>query len=150
MRRFVVLSLIAFVVSSCASPQPMLFKPGTSFNRKQTDLDRCRIASFKAVPQALMTEVTPGYYDPGFIDCYRGHHGHRMCVRRGGYYTPPSSYTYDRNDGLRNRYVISCLNRKGYNVLTLPRCKTAEDRTAALNEKNASLLKCNPDPTFEK
>lgn len=149
MHRLIMILLAAFAVSACVSQEPMLFKPGVSFAKKQNDLDRCRITSFKAVPQAIMTHVSSGYYSPGYIKCHRNRHGKRWCQRQGGYYTPPSSYSYDRNNGLRQRYIQSCLNKKGYNILTLPRCKSAEEQMSALKQKNPALLTCNPDPALQ-
>jgi len=128
-----------------------LFKPNTPPQLKQADLDSCKIASFKAIPQAITTEyVGGGYSTPGYIEC-RGHgrHGDRFCDQVGGYYTPPIAYSEDVNASLRWRFVSACLAKKGYYILyNKPACKNGADRARALSARTPDDLVCNPDASM--
>jgi len=146
---FIILSAVA--LTACGTPTTTaLFKPHTPPVVKQADLDQCKIASFRAIPQAYTTNYVGGFYDPGDIDCYRGRRGRIYCDRLGGFYMPPASYTEDLNAPIRWRYVSACLRKKGYYLLPgkVP-CRSGVERARALNAKNPAELGCNPDVNLD-
>jgi len=148
------LPVFGALLAGCAgqSNTVALFKPGTPPAVKQADLDSCKIASFKAIPQAITTEyVGGGYYDPGMVECSRSRHGRDVfCNRYGGYYNPPVAYTEDVNAPMRWRFVSACLAKKGYYILyNKPACKNGTDQARALAARTPSDLVCNPDVNLD-
>ncbi|KAA6405927.1 hypothetical protein DPQ22_01840 [Candidatus Tokpelaia sp.] len=150
---FIILSAAA--LTACGTPTTTaLFKPHTTTTAKQMDLDQCKIASFRAIPQAYTTNYVGGFYDPGDIDCYRsrrhGRHERIYCDRLGGFYMPPASYTEDLNAPIRWRFVSACLRKKGYYLLPgKAPCRNAAERARALRAKNPAELSCNPDVNLD-
>lgn len=144
----VIFAVLAGLLSACGLPATTaLFKPHTPPAVKQADLDQCKIASFKAIPQAVTTSYVGGYYDPGDIECSRSRSGrHTYCNRIGGYYSPPVAYAEDVNESIRWRYVSACMQKKGYYILyNKPICLNAAERARAMNAKTPADLVCNPD-----
>lgn len=135
------------LLSACGlATTTALFKPNTPPAVKQADLDQCKIASFRAIPQAYTTDYVGGYYNPGYTDCSRSRHGNYYCSQYGGYYAPPVAFTEDMNASLRWRFVESCLRKKGYYILyNKPPCGNGADRARALRAKTPADLVCNPD-----
>lgn len=121
------LALAALLVG-CATGSELttvLFKPGVSEAVKQADLDNCKIAAYKNVPQAVQTNITPGYSNLGTISCNT--YGYTTsCNRAGAWDISPTVTTVDANDDLRRRVRDRCLEAKGYRLLNLKRCTTSE------------------------
>lgn len=146
---FTLVALAIVLVSCGVMSQTSLFKPGTSLAQKQKDLDLCKIVSFKQVPQELVTSVSGGYYDPGYVSCV-GKKGEAVCRRIGGFYIPPTYSTVDVNKNLRWRYVQHCLQQKGYDVIVnLRPCSNDAQRQQAINAKTIKDLVCNPDSKLD-
>jgi|GEM_PF-976599 len=157
MRKFL-LSLSAFagvcLLSACAGTQntTVLFKPNTPPAAKQADLDKCKIASFKLIPQAITTQYVGGYYDPGDMECSRSgrHGGYMYCDQFGGFYNPPYAYTEDVNSPIRWRYVSACLQKKGYYIIyNKPPCSNGADYARAIRAHSPADLVCNPDANLD-
>ncbi|RWH34440.1 MAG: hypothetical protein EOQ80_33110 [Mesorhizobium sp.] len=96
-----------------------------------------KIDSFKEIPQSLATDVRPGYNNPGTIQCNT--YGTIVtCNRIGAVNIPASSTTYDVNGELRDRYVVRCLQSKGFTVKMDGRaCATEAETKRALADREA-------------
>jgi len=151
MKKILIVVLSAFVLTAClSSPTTSLFKPGTTFEQKQRDLDQCKIASFQKIPQTLQTNVMGGYYNSGNLKCHTNDKGNTSCKRVGEYYQPPTAVTFDRNDGLRWRFVKACLQEKGYGLVgNLRRCRNDAERTRAMRATKLADLVCDPEPVLD-
>lgn len=143
------LFLSAALISACGIGNVALYKPNTPLAVKQADLDQCKMASFRSIPQAYTTNYVGGYYEPGDYSCRQTRHNKTRCKNVGGYYSPPVSYTEDMNAAMRWRFVSSCLARKGYRVLNLPPCMSSAERARAQNAKRLSDFSCDPDYSLD-
>ena len=101
-------------------------KTGTTIFQKQAAYDQCKIQSFKEIPQAIGTRVTPGMSSPGTTYCNSYGYGSVTCNTYGGYNIPPRVDNYDMNAGLRERYMASCMYKSGYTLTVIPYCKGDE------------------------
>lgn len=146
---FLVLLSAALLASCGLGMNVALFKPHTPTAVKQADLDQCKMASFRAIPQAYATNTVGGFYDPGDMDCHKSRHGRIYCDRVGGYYSPPVSYTEDMNASMRWRFVSACLGRKGYYVLNRPPCASGAERARALGARTLADFTCDPDYSLD-
>lgn len=151
MKKILCLSITGFLLAACGTMSTTaLFKPGATTTQKQRDLDQCKIASFRAIPQEFTTTTSGGFYQPGDMSCRTHRNGRVECYRVGGMYVPPSSFTVDQNGSLRWRFVQGCLQKKGYNIINnLRPCANAADRQRAMNARNMSDMVCNPDAKLD-
>ena len=126
---FRILLLGCLLLASCApEPRTIVHKTGSTAQEREDALPACNVEGIQEVPRAMTTEYTPGYYQPGTTYCRpAGHHG-VACATVGAVNIPPSSRTYDANEGLRNRVVEACMRRKGFQMLVRPTCVTEQDR----------------------
>lgn len=146
LKLYSILSLLA--VAGCTSTQPSKFiwKPGVSAAGKQSALDQCRIASFKEIPQTVVSETRGGYYNPGTLQC-NTIGGMTSCHRVGAVSIPPTTDTYDINAGLRGRFIDRCLVGKGFTVTVLPACKSeADTKAATATAAQGGIPKCSDYP----
>jgi hypothetical protein len=146
MRRQFIVAAVAVVAGCQTGPVPSAFKPGSTWSQRQADYDQCKMASFKEIPQAMATQIDPGVYTPGSVQCTTIGSS-TSCSQVGGLNIPATATTYDANGGLRDRYVARCMQAKGYSILQLPICPTAEARQKAMSTPqpaNASDYKCSP------
>jgi len=151
MKNFIFLMLSFLTLSACLSTTTTsIFKPGTSIEQQQRDLDQCKIESFKTIPQTLQTDISGGYYNSGKLRCHTDEKGNTICKRVGEYYQPPTATTIDRNDALRWRFVKGCLQQKGYSIVSnMPRCRNDADRLRALQATNIADFTCEPGPDLD-
>ncbi len=85
------------LLAACQSDVPAYMQPKQYPGYSQAEIDRCQIASFKEIPQAVGTMQTSGAP-------YVGAGGNIM--QGQGRAIP-----VDMNRGLRERYIESCLQR---------------------------------------
>jgi hypothetical protein len=103
------------------------YKTGSTIYTKQVDFDQCKIQSLKEIPQSIGTNFTPGISSPGTTYCNSsGIYGGISCNTYGGFDIPATVESYDMNDGLRQRYIGSCMAKRGYTEPVLPYCKDGE------------------------
>lgn len=124
MRKFVV--AVATLVAACTSAEPVkfLYKPNSTISDKQAALDQCRIASFRDIPQTVVSEQRGGYSNPGTLQCSTIG-GITNCNRIGAVNIPARTETYDVNAELRARYIDRCLESAGYKIYPLSQCSSA-------------------------
>lgn len=147
---FSIVVIGAFLAACGTMSTTALFKPGTGSAQKQRDLDQCKIASLRSIPQAFITTTTGGFYDPGGVSCYSRRYGRTVCNRFGDIYMPPAFFTVDQNDGLRWRFVLGCLQKKGYTIVSkLPACTGRQERQRALAARTMASFTCNPDTRLD-
>ncbi|PRX04324.1 UNVERIFIED_ORG: hypothetical protein BCL66_11926 [Martelella mediterranea] len=150
-RSFLSIAVLAALTGCQTGPIDVLYKEGSTRAERQEAYDQCFIQALKEVPQNMVTEVSGGYSVPGFIDCNTD--GDRTyCGEVGGYTTPVTSYSYDTNERLRNRFINRCLVDKGFTTIERPICETREERTAyALlpEQPNAARIACVAGQSFE-
>jgi putative hemolysin len=119
----------------------VVYKPGMSEAQTQLAVDQCRIASLREIPQAMSTELSGGVYNPGSTYCSTV--GTTVtCNQVGGVNIPPRATTYDANAELRGRYINRCLQAKGYQLISAPRCASA-----AAAAKSAAEMDAGRPPT---
>jgi hypothetical protein len=107
-------ALLAHLLFACAAdPVAIIYKQGTMQSERQAALDGCKIASFKEIPQNIATAHSPGYFNPGTLNCTTIGYS-TTCNRIGAVNIPSSSTNYDVNEDLRIRYVVNCMRRQGY------------------------------------
>lgn len=147
MYKYLFLGIISALLAACsAMSSTALFKPDASPAQKQHDLDQCKIASLRSIPQAFTTMTAGGFYDPGGVDCYPRRDGRMVCTRYGDVFVPPASYTVDQNEGLRWRFVMGCLQKKGYRIINQLRpCRNQEERRRAMAARTVAAFTCDPD-----
>ena len=150
--RRVILALV-LVLAGCASlygPIFVVHKTGSTAAQRQQALDECKIESFKSIPQAFVTDVTPGMRTPGHLEC-RDTANHSDCFYVDGVEFPPTVTTRDANEDLRSRYVGRCLVSKGFEQISKPICDAKQDidlyRANADNQPEANMIKCVPQGT---
>lgn len=129
--------LAVLLLSGCQTePTRTITKPGATYAQTQAALDACKIASFREIPQSMAAETSGGFYNPGTVQC-SSVGGFTTCNRIGAVNIPASTSTYDVNAGLRDRYIDQCLRAKGFEVLDLPTCSSAEQTKKAKAMKDA-------------
>jgi hypothetical protein len=141
------------LLAGCASlygPVLIVHKTGSTASQRQQVLDDCNIESFKSIPQAFVTDVSPGMRSPGHLEC-RDTGGGRDCFYVDGIEFPPTVTTRDANDDLRKRFVGRCLADKGYALISKPVCNAKQDsdlyRANADNQPDANAITCVPQGT---
>jgi len=157
MKKMLFVGAVVLILTGCITPvaTTALFNPGVTVAKKQRDLDQCKIASFRQVPQTVVSHVSGGYYHAGDVRC-RERTGDKdkgkgvYCERVGQVYIPPSTTMRDVNANLRWRFVRGCLEDKGYRVVEQLRgCLDAAERQRALAARSVADLVCNPDPKLD-
>ena len=112
LKRVAAAGTLLFLAGCVSGPVPVVYKAGSSFAQRQSAADACRIESLEKIPQALVTEVRPPVYRPGYTECREA----------GGFVYPGSTSTRDVNAELRERYIGACLRRAGFEVIARPIC----------------------------
>lgn len=78
----------------------------------------------------MATQINPGVHTPGTVTC-NTYGTATYCNEMGGLNIPATASTYDANQGLRTRFIASCMGTKGYSIIDRPACTTAEERQKA-------------------
>jgi hypothetical protein len=110
-------------------PVEVVHKAGSSFAQRQQAVDECKIASFQSIPQAMVTEVSPGMRSIPQTECTTDGN-QTLCVEHSDMIIPPQVSTRDANADLRSRFVKRCLQSRGYDILSRPVCTKSEDLAA--------------------
>lgn len=129
MKRVFFVGVVALVSGCVSGPVNVVHKTGSSFAQRQLAADECRIEGLKQVPQSMVTDYNPGYYNPGTIQC-NTFGNMTSCNRVGAVNIPASSSTHDVNQSLRDRTVARCLAAKGYDIVQKPICSSSKDADA--------------------
>ncbi len=132
MKRILLTALPLLALTGCTGlfgPVEVVHKTGSSFAQRQQAADECRIASFQSIPQAMVTEVSPGMRSIPQTRCTTDGN-QTLCVERSDMIIPPQVTTRDANADLRGRFVNRCLQSKGFDIITRPICTRAEDRAS--------------------
>lgn len=111
MRRFATVVLIAWL-SACV-PTMMFDKPGVPPGGGQNDLTDCQVEALAKVPPDKRVHSTPSMPATTEVSCFGTYYTHCTADTYGG---GSSTYTIDRNVGLRDRVVVQCMERKGYTL----------------------------------
>ena len=131
------------ILTACASdPIGVVYKQGTLLSERQAAMDACKIASFKEIPQNVVTSIDPGYSSPGSVNCTTIGYT-TTCNRIGAIDIPASSSQRDVNEDMRIRYVVACLRRQGYAGILRKECG-AYEKTYGPNDPQPpkSTIKC--------
>ncbi|GLS39743.1 hypothetical protein GCM10010869_53400 [Mesorhizobium tianshanense] len=136
--------LAVVILAGCQTgPTPIVFKPGVDLRSTVAAVDQCKIASFRDIPQSIATDYHPGYSNPGTVQCNT--YGTVVsCNTIGAVNIPGSTTTYDVNQGLRDRYIVRCLEAKGFGVKFDGRaCATQSEVNQAMKDRaNGQFPKC--------
>jgi hypothetical protein len=144
---------LVLILTGCASlygPVLVVHKAGSTSAQRQQVLDECKIESFKSIPQAFVTTVTPGIAKPDRLVC-RDEANRADCFIVEGIDWPPTVTTRDANEDLRKRFVGRCVASKGYELISKPICDAKQDidlyRANANNQPDSNSIKCVPKGT---
>jgi len=133
------------LVACTQGPASILHKTGSSVEQRISASDQCTIASYREIPQVMVSETTPGYSSPATTTCNTTD-GNTTCETVDGLDVGPSITTFDENRDLRQRYVDRCLISKGYQRIVKPICKTTAEsaaaRVAEQNQPPADQIQC--------
>jgi len=115
----------SLLISGC---QPttgnLIHKTGSNMSERINAYDQCKIRSIRDIPQQIATQISPGYNNPGYVQC--NSYGYSTtCNTVGAFNIPASSRVYDVNEDLRNRYIARCLADSGYSIIPRPICHDA-------------------------
>lgn len=136
-----------------SQPITMIHKTGSSYQQRVQAFDSCKIASFRAIPQALQTNISGGFSNPGTVQC-NTFGASTTCNTVGAMNIPAQSYTTDMNDDMRARFINQCLNDKGYQLIGAKTCSSEDERNAAIrqasNQPTTDKIKCVSTPTLDR
>ncbi len=128
----VVASVTALVVLSACGTIYYWVKPGGSQSELDADKTECRVLAAGAIPRdTQQVKLTSGSRTPTMTNC--SSFGRSVdCISTGGAYIPPTYYSYDANEGLRDDAVELCLQRKGWQRVTREELRsTSSQRTSS-------------------
>lgn len=117
------LVLSVLLLSGCAAPTvPLWFqanKPHVS--SLSHDLD-CQVEAAQKVPVSNQTYSTPSLVTPTHLSC---NPSTNSCVSYGGQHIGGQINTVDVNADLRAKVIRQCMAKKGWQLVVLPNCSTA-------------------------
>lgn len=130
------LGCVFLVLSACVPTSHAIYwKEGPNFAQRQSDFTDCEVEALNKVPNQTAVRSIPGYttpiqVSPSSTQCY-GYGNYASCnssgsTVTGGQVIGGGVETYDANLGLRDRVGRQCLSRRGYTLVTLPVCTTAQ------------------------
>lgn len=138
----VTLGLVGCTVSG---PQKLVHKTGSTHSERMAALDNCQFEAIRAVPRAMGVASTGGYYNPGSIQCSTIGNS-TSCNRVGAVNIPSTTYSYDANQELRERYIDRCLWNAGFETIEKPVCRTQQEaalyQSTINNQPPAAEIPC--------
>lgn len=133
MKNRIALLLAVLALAACAPTTTQLYhKQGAQLQVTQRDYDTCKINSLREIPQTIVSEYDPGYNNPGTLSCQSKGATTATGITRtdcrqvGAHYVPPTIRNFDANQGLRDRYMQTCMGDKGYSLMTFPYCENGQ------------------------
>ena len=111
----------AFAVLSGCGPVSMYYQPGVAVSRLDTDHTNCEVSALRDAPVANQIRRDPSIFIPSRSYCNSA----GSCYTRPGYWVHGDIYTVDVNAGLRQRVLDQCMQQKGYQQVSIPRCSQA-------------------------
>lgn len=138
--------MATFLIGGCIEqPMYLVHKTGSTLEQRRAAVDECEFQAISAVPRAMSTQISGGYYSPGSVQCSTIG-TFTTCNQVGGINIPASASTYDANQELRDRYVNRCLRQSGFEVFQRPVCRSEADkafvRSTSNNQPMASDIPC--------
>lgn len=117
MRRLIPVLLLFLVFAACG-PVASFYREGVDVSRLASDQTACEVAALRDAPVANeIRQRPPIYYPPRQVcDAYGA------CYVYPGYWVDGPIYTVDVNKSLRDRLLTDCMAKKGYSLVSLPRC----------------------------
>jgi hypothetical protein len=114
MRCFLLLAVL-LPLAACAKPDVWM-KPGASAGDFEVSKGRCMAAGYLQVPAApAVASFGTGYQAPMFTNC-SAFGNLANCTTTGGQYTPPPSFSYDANAGVRAQVFKGCMYGEGWSL----------------------------------
>ncbi len=145
MKKLVVLLGLMTLAGCVEQPAYLVHKTGSNYADRMRARDACEFQAIQAVPRAMATQVSGGFYNPGTLQCSTVG-TFTNCNRVGAVNIPATATTYDANQELRDRYIGRCLADRGYSIVPKPVCTTEQQRQtfrATLdNQPPASQIAC--------
>lgn len=131
MKSATLLTAAGIVLAGCVSSGALnvIYKEGSSRTQRTTAVDDCRIEALGKVPQRLTTDYSPEYSKPGSMQCSTIGTTTK-CNRVGAVSIPGKVSAYDANQKMRDRVINRCLIAKGFGIIQVPQCATANDKKA--------------------
>lgn len=132
--------ILLTTVSACTWSDQIVYQEGASINDYRSELLQCKIDALNKIPQNIVIEKTPIKEVPEKETCIEkksenGLETIKECTKTGGGTIGGEEKAVDINLDLRNDYINSCINIKGYQKITLPVCKKEQVQgVSRLNE----------------
>ena len=111
--------MVVVLLAACG-PVSVYYKPGASQTVQKNDLLSCQVDALAKAPVASQIRRTPPQFIPRRSVC----RADGRCTYRGGYFVDGDVYTVDVNAKLRADIEASCMGKKGYTPVELPRCNS--------------------------
>jgi len=113
--------VLLFVVLAGCAPVSVFYRPGADGARTQSETDQCQVKALRDAPVANQIRQLPPIYYPGTTFC----DPNGRCVVSPGYWVDGGFETIDINAPLRARLTTDCMAKRGYQLISLPRCDRA-------------------------
>ena len=136
----IVFSLAVVALLSACGPGTSTFayRSNTSPAQQHTDSFQCEVEATRTIPVATEVRIEPGFWTASRTVCNADG---RNCRVFGGHFVPGSTYTVDRNEGLRREYFARCLAARGYALSTVERCPNGTSAQGELAQALISRLR---------
>ncbi|MDF1607658.1 hypothetical protein PZ897_05660 [Hoeflea sp. YIM 152468] len=142
---FVAILAISITGCTASEPQSIIHREGSTLAERQAVFDQCDFAAIQAIPRAMTVAVSPGYSNPGTLQC-NTYGNSTSCYRVGAVNIAPTYSNIDANQSIRTRYINRCIEAKGYAVALLPLCTKQEDKSFIIatqdNQPPLSQITC--------
>lgn len=148
MRRLWMSIACAALLGACApTVQSLWWKEGAGTSRADILTD-CEVEALSRVPRDTAIATTPVTVTPRIVvppkTVCETVDGKEVCTTtpgysHGGQVIGGQTYTYDRNDDLRERVLAQCMAREGFTRVQFPTC-TTEDRRLGVTLASSGRL----------
>ena len=128
------------LISGCTFSTTIPYKEGSSISQYKDTLFQCKLEANNAVPVRIGQKVTPIVEVPETEVCTKttsenGLEEVVVCEKTGGYTKGGDVIEYDINQNLRDEYLNKCVQKNGYENITLPVCEREQRPNRAFSER---------------
>jgi hypothetical protein len=116
MRAFFVAVFVGSLALGGCAGQDVWVKPGATVGDFEVSKGRCLAGAYSQVPAAqTVASFGTGYQAPLVTNC-SAFGAFVNCTTTGGQYTPPPSFSYDANAGVRSQVFKGCMYSDGWSL----------------------------------
>lgn len=116
---------VALALSSCG-PRSIdyAYRADTTVAQHDRDALRCEVEATERIVPNIQTRRTPVYYTPVQTNCQQVG-TQTQCTTTGGEMRGGEVYSVDVNEDLRAEVQVQCMRDRGYQIVTLPGCRSS-------------------------